>query len=342
MSVSIRSRPSWLPWGVSLAAAGVLAGVLSCESSPPAGPSAIQKEDLAAPDPYELPLDVLAGERGFADLKALLQRRGEGDATMRRYVTEELADAGLEPENVETPNVVAGGAARRHVVVQEPGASRDLFLLVAPLNAVGDEAALSGPALLLELARVLSTRTLPYTTRLVWLDGADDGAASYAADLVARGELARVRLLVAFERVCTGDLRIARDLISHRVHREEFFDAAARTGHSNIFAREGSFETVEGPHVAFRDAGVRGVVALSAASPAESAPSSAGGCTPPVLAAVGDVSLDALDAIGRRLAKIDRFSRAPIAAVETPVADTTPTPPRAALPEPGPVGAPPP
>jgi len=36
-------------------------------------------------------------------------------------------------------------------------------------------------------------------------------------------------------------------------------------------------------------------------------------CSAESLDAVGAVTLDALDAIGRRLAKIDRFSRAPLA-----------------------------
>jgi hypothetical protein len=134
------------------------------------------------------------------------------------------------------------------------------------------------------------------------------GSEALAARMAARGELSRVRLLVAFERVCRQDLHIARDLRSHRVHREEFFDAAARTGRVQFFPRNQDYESVEGTHLAFRSAGVRPVVVLTAAS------STLGdrACAVQSLEAVGTVSLEGLDAIWRRLAKIDRFSRAPL------------------------------
>jgi hypothetical protein len=299
------------------------------------------------PEPPPLPLDVLSGERAVADLKALASRRDEGIAALRKYVAEELEATGLRVESVQTPvpggadPAAASGSSRTHLVANAPGASSDLFLLVARLDAVDDESALSGAALLLELARVLSTRSLPYATRFVWLDGADDAADAYAAELTARGELQRVRLLVDFERVCAADLRIARDLASHRVHREEFFDAAVRTGHANVFPRDASFETVNGVQLAFRNAGIRGVVALSAVSPASDDKAAGGSCAPGSLGAVGDVALDALEAIGRRLAKIDRFSRAPIASTEQrSVAAPPATAPQAALPEATGAGAP--
>jgi hypothetical protein len=340
------ARRLWIPSGVCLAL-GLATAFVACESSPPNAGDAdaeLKVEDLPAP---VVPLDTLSGARALADLRELAGKRSEGGAALRKYVTEQLAATDLRTETVQTSDPAKPDVpARSQVVANESGTSSDLFLLVARLDAKGDENALSGAALLIELARVLSTRSLPYATRFVWLDGADDAAASYAADLNARGELSRVRLLVDFERVCAADLRIARDLESHRVHREEFFDAAVRTGHASVFPRDASFETVEGAQLAFRTAGIRSVVALSSASPATPDAAAPSGCAPASLDAVGDVTLDALEAIGRRLAKIDRFSRAPIASVEraaaTPPAATPATPATSAPPPPeaGPAEAP--
>jgi hypothetical protein len=311
---------------------------MACESAPP--PNA--EEEAGAPvaeDLAPLPLDVLVGNRAFDDLQELVQRAGDA-AAQQAFVAEQLKPTGLSVQTVTTPAAAEGKPTLQHVVAEERGASPDLFLLVAPLAPGGGEDAYSGSALLLELARVLSTRSLPYSTRLVWIGGApaDGGAAAYAADLASRGEITRVRLLVAFERVCDGDLRIARDLGSHRVHREEFFDAAARTGHENVFRRDASFESVDGVHLPFRSAGVRGVVAVAPSVRPESA-STPRSCNARSLAAVGDVSLDAIDAIGRRLAKIDRFSRAPIAGLEDPNSVSAAPPSSAPLPEGGVAGA---
>lgn len=344
----------FLPSGKYLIGA-VLLVVAACESPPamPATQAAPGGPEAAA----EPPLGSFAAARAFADAVALadLAAPGGEDAkrAVRSYVTSELGATGLAvviQSSSEPPGGPDTGAEPRswsHVIATAPGASSDLFLLVAPLGdaaAGADVEALreetSGAALLLELARVLSTRSLPYTTSFVWIDGegwpggsADTpdlrGSRSLAAQLAARGDLARVRLLLALDRVCRGDLRIARDLRSHRVYREEFFDAAARIGRTDVFARTQTYESVDASHLAFRDAGVRPVVALTA-SGSPGAPSQGHPCTAQSLDAVGVVALDALDAIGRRLAKIDRFSRAPLASADekTP----SPGPPPAELP----------
>lgn len=334
---------SAIPSGVTLLM-GALLG-LACESARVQEPAA--REESATAPVATLPLDQLSALRAWGDLEALTALLAEGasadpGAGARDYVASQLRPAGVGVEMLETPDAAAGpeAASWTHVVATVPGASPDWFLLVAPLgeadaapaevsNAVDEDA--SGAALLIELARVLSTRSLPYTTRLVWLSGerraavTDDlGAAGAASDLLgsralaahmsARGELSRIRLLVAFDRVCREDLRVARDLGSHRVHREEFFDAAARIGRTRTFSRNQGFESVEASHLAFRAAGVRAVAAIvgSSSEDAAEAQGARPRCSAESLDAVGAVTLDALDAIGRRLAKIDRFSRAPL------------------------------
>lgn len=340
----VASRWSAGPSGARLAAIA-LAG-LACESAPVQEP--VVSEEVPAPAAVEVPLDRLSADRAWADLEALSALGTPGGsadpAPARDYVLSALRPLGIEVSTLDIPDPDAGAEAPAltHVVATLPGASQDLFLLLAPLgegaHASGDAGAVdenaSGAALLLELARVLSTRSLPYTTRFVWLEAereagprdaaADAGAPARTADalrgsralaglMAARGELPRVRLVVAFDRVCREDLRVARDLGSHRVHREEFFDAAARTGRQSTFARNQGFESVSAAHLAFRDAGVRAVAAIVGASTdLAPEPAAAARCSAGSFDAVGSVTLDALDAIGRRLAKLDRFSRAPL------------------------------
>jgi hypothetical protein len=309
----------------------------ACESSPP---EAEPPPPAAAAAPALLPLGTFSSQRAFDDVVALADLRARAapgsNAELRTYVGTQLAATTLAVETVTTPDAqgaAAGvGEARSwtQVIATAPGALPDLFVLVARLGESGPAASgealreeVSGAALLLELARVLSTRSLPYTTRFVWIDGdrhatplpdvganADaSGSAALAALWASDGDLSRVRLLVAFERVCRDDLHIARDLGSSRVHREDFFEAAGRTGWVHVFPRNQEYESVEASHLSFRAAGVRPVVAVTGAS---ADPLDGHTCVSQSLEAVGTVALDALGSIGSRLAKIDRFSRAPL------------------------------
>ena len=318
------------PWGRLLLLVAV--GLLACESPKKASEPAPTDTAAELPPP---PLGVFSATRVSADL-ATLAKQPSNDA-LRGYVASQLATTGLSVQTVETPGVQGAGAGVgeaktwKHVIATATGASPDLFVLVARLDeargalsgaALEDD--LSGAALLLEIARFLSTRSLPYTTRFVWLEGdvlprADEtgarpelsGSESLAARMSESGDLSKVRLLVAFDRVCRDDLHVARDLGSHRVYREDFFNTGARAGWIQVFPRNQEYETVEASHLAFRNAGVRSVVLLSGSG---ALPSNGHTCAPQSVEAVGTVALDTLDTIGRRLAKIDRFSKAPLAA----------------------------
>lgn len=345
---------SLFPLGLLL----LLSALLSpgCESVPPqATPAA---EESTPP-----PLGTFSAERALADDVALAERRaqaGDGSyAELRGYVATQLAATKLVVETIETPGVqdastgVAASRSWSQLVATAPGASPDLFVLVARLAEAGPPQSgealreeVSGAALLLELARVLSTRTLPYTTRFVWVEGdgraSGDGEGSVGGELSgssallaswkARGDLDRIRLLVALGRVCRDDLRIARDLRSSRVHRENFYEAAVRAGRVSTFPRSQEYESVDASHLAFRSAGVRPIVALTATS---GVPFEGHTCTAQSLDAVGVVTLEALNAIGTTLAKIDRFARAPLASPgesTAPPATTTPAQPTEAVP----------
>jgi Zn-dependent M28 family amino/carboxypeptidase len=294
----------------------------------------------------EPPPDVFSAQRAWADLLALeaLGPRWAGSEAAdraRTLIAERLAEVGLPSETVETAGE-AEGPGLRHVVATLPGASTDLVLLVAPFDSgryadvqfLGTNDGASGAALLIELGRVLTTRALPYTVRLVFLEGEGAtlegerfaGSAAYAAALDASEELDRIRLLVAFNQVCDADLQIARDLQSHRMHREEFFRTARLLGSEAAFPLDLGFESVAASHTAFGKRGVRPVVALADTRfggteipgfYAATADDNHEHCAAESLETVGLVSLEALDAIGRRLAKIDRFTSAPLAPLET-------------------------
>jgi Zn-dependent M28 family amino/carboxypeptidase len=251
-------------------------------------------------------------------------------------------DAGAEGQ----PQPAGAGPEPRNVVGVVPGASEDLILLVAPYDAapsdvpgsIGANDGASGAAVLLALAGVLERAPLPYTTWLLFLDGEAPGAdgagalrgsRAAARRLALSGQAPRVRLLVALNRVCDRDLRVARDLLSNRAYREEFWRAAQRLGYRELFEQD-RFEQPPASHWPFLEVGVRSVALVDSSFAAEppggptaQAPAAAEAddlahCSPQSLASVSAVTLDALEAITRRLAKIDRFSAAPDLALTRP------------------------
>jgi hypothetical protein len=138
--------------------------------------------------------------------------------------------------------------------------------------------------------------------------------------------------VTVFARVGDADLRIARDLQSHRMYREEFFRAAEATGHTEAFRSDQTFESPYAPQRSFLDHGLRRVVVLSdtsfggldeSAEPRNESGDTLEHCSPESLEAVGAVTLVALNRITARLEKIDRFSDYPLAssdeALEVPV-----------------------
>ena len=219
-----------------------------------------------------------------------------------------------------------------------PGASPQIFVLTAAYDTrpfdsfrfVGANDGASAPALLLELARVIQAHPLPYTTWIVFLDReapqAGDptgepllaGSSVLATELLLGAKPEPVRLVVSFQQVGDADLRIARDLRSHRLFREEFWLAAARLGRTDAFRPGDRFESPPGSHLSFVSVGFRGVVLISDPSYggdeppgtfANSEDDTPEHCSPQSLATVGMVTLEALDRIGERLAKIDRYTK---------------------------------
>lgn len=322
----------------------LLALGLACQSSPPpAGRVQAQPADRSA---------AFDAQRAWEHLSALAEigPRVMGTEGVRRagdYILGELAKLGLEV--IEQEITVRRGEqdeepiALRNLAAKIPGRSADIFLLVAPYDTrryesfrfLGINDGGSGAALLLEIARVLAADPLPYTTWLVFLDGeaplapdsvsvaspSNFGSRALAEQLQKEKVLAGIRLALVLNRVCDADLRVARDLLSHRIYREEFWRAAARLGRTDAFPRGGSFESPVASHHALAAVGLRRVVALVDASfGGDEPPGLYAGtedddlehCSADSLDAVGKVALEALDKISQRLAKIDRFAESPL------------------------------
>lgn len=319
-------------WRVMLGMA-LATGLAACTPAP-AEPVA------ASAPPPPLPEDFSA-ERAWRHLEILvgLGARVPGSEAVgraRQYLGDELRGLGLEVTEQRAqsdPDPPEQARETVNLLATLPGSSPDLIVLVAPYDsppAAADSAAAddaSGAALLLELGRALQVRGPAYTILLAFVEGdaslAGLGTRVLVAGLEGAGELERVRLAVGFDRLADPDLRVARDLLSSRALREEFWAAARRQRHTASFPPTAPFETVEGGQRAFVSSGMRRSVAIVASrlasgdappEPVGSPGPDALGASRANLAAVGAVSLDAIVAISQRLAKIDRFAQWPLSA----------------------------
>jgi hypothetical protein len=317
----------------------VLAASLSGCRAPTAPDGAMPPVPAAATD--------FSGDAAFAHLSALAAigprvAGTPGAEQARAYIRTQIENLGLSVEERRYAGPPGADGVRPELVNLETtvaGASPQLFLLTAaydtrPFDSFrfqGANDGASGPALLLELMRVILARPLPYTTRFVFFDReqpkAGDptgepqriGSQLLAAELAAdREKAASIRLVVSFQQVGDAELRIARDLRSHRLFREEFWLAAARLGRTDAFQPGDRFESPVGSQMSFLDGGFRGVVLITDSSYGGDDPPGAWAnseddtperCSPQSLATVGVVTLEALDRIGGRLAKIDRFAK---------------------------------
>jgi Zn-dependent M28 family amino/carboxypeptidase len=218
------------------------------------------------------------------------------------------------------------------------GDSPDVFMLAAPYDTfpmenfefVGANSGASGPALLLELGRVLSAAKRTYTIWLSFLDGEALpktvggsqpgylGSRALAAELAEQGRLPQIRLGFFFDQVADPDLRIARDLRSHRAYREMLWSVAAEVGRGEAFPASAGFESPKASHHAFLEKKLHRVVAIvdnrhgGAEEPGifwHSEDDDLAHASPESLSAVGEVTVEALMRIQERLLKIDRVAR---------------------------------
>jgi hypothetical protein len=141
--------------------------------------------------------------------------------------------------------------------------------------------------------------------------------------LRANQQLAAIRVLILINRVSDADLRIARDRFSHRIYRDAIWQEAAERGYSDVFPPTAEFEAPVAGHRSFIESDMRRAVAIvdshfgdgEVSGPADhSEEDTLARSSPKSLAIVGEVMLASLESISTSLAKIDRFTEAPIVA----------------------------
>jgi len=321
----------------------LVAWLWACTRAPAPAAAPANPVHLDAPPPVAGRAGAFSAERAWADLTALVAVGPRGMGTpgserARGYIAEQLQSLGIEPElqpaGVMMASDVGSKAELVNLCATIPGGSEDLIVLAAPydsasrdgIEGVGANQGASGAALLLELARVIAAEPLAYTVQVCFFDGeallasetAGDagigllGSRASVEELRQRNQLARIRLLIYFDRVSDADLRIARDRASHRIHRNAIWRAAAALGYTDAFPPDIGFEAPVAGHRSFIDHGMRRAVAIidphfGAGELGDTLENSSRDS----LRTVGRVTLYALEGITRRLAKIDRFSEAP-------------------------------
>lgn len=309
--------------------------------------------DAASTREFSARIASFSADRAWRDLRALTEVGARpvgsrGNARAREYLRAELEKIGVEAESwdVDYANTKGGssGADAPEFRVTNlsaiiPGTrSQDRFLLMAPFDSrfyddfefVGANDGASGAALVLEIARTIATDPLPYATEIVFLDGESaspsvDGQGGGNTEIGSLGLASRiqkagisgVRVMIYLNRVGDADLRIARDLMSNRIYREEIWKAAAALDRTYAFPRDAAFENAGIAHRYFVQVGLRQIVSIVDTSfggdqppglYAGTAQDTIERCSPESLETVGVVVLEALDAISGRLAKIDRFA----------------------------------
>ncbi|MBW2313469.1 MAG: M28 family peptidase [Deltaproteobacteria bacterium] len=333
-----------------LPAAVFLLVTLACSGSPFAPPetpaSRLAKEQAAAPPQGA---EAFSVERAWAHLVALSDlgpRPSQSDANREafEYIRSRLEELDVEVIDIEYTAPIAQGAESdeaatgekvlmHHLTARIPGESPDSIMLAAHFDtydrSTGANEGASGPAVLLELARQLVERPLPYTVELLFLDGdmgyygEEPEQPLYEASRMMVGYLGQantldvVRLAVVYGQVGDADLTISRDLHSSRFDRETFFDVAEELGFGESFPRDRGYVETQAGHRAFLSAGMPRIVLLH--DPwygGDEMPGEYYGgehdvrdhCAPQSLHTVGTVSLSALRVVAARLEKIDRLS----------------------------------
>jgi len=330
-----------------VARALVLAAVLvagACAPAPATDPIGSSSGSTAPLSPGSSPAPAGPGDfssqRAWWNLEKLVgsKPRPAGSpraAKARRYLTHRLAASGLQTEELTFDVELPDRSVRQvtSLMARLGGASEDLLIVAAPYTSperedgptAGANQGGSGAAVALELARALAEGERSYTFLFLFISGDGmpgdplAGSRKLAEAIARRGLLARARAGLFLDRIGAAELRIARDLNSSGPYRDIVWNSARELGHASAFVVD-EFDMPMGGHRVLRAAGLTQVVALiepaslpvSGLDPVGRARSDElADCTERSLGIVGEVALDALGEIESRLARIDRYARAP-------------------------------
>jgi len=246
----------------------------------------------------------------------------------RAYITRQLGALGLtvqeQPFTVTTP---IGRVDMVNLIVRLPGDRPDRILVAGHYDTklfkgatfVGANDGGTSAAFLIEFARVLASRPRAFTYELIWLDGEEAmctgwtdcgtpsapdntyGSRHYVASAREAGALPSLRTLLLVDMIGDRNLEIRRDRYSTPWLVDLVWEAASRRGHSRVFVE--SETAIEDDHLPFLAAGIPSIDIIDLDYPAWHTPADTlDQVSAASLQIVGDVLLDALPSIERRLA----------------------------------------
>ncbi len=265
--------------------------------------------------------------RAYEDLRRQVGfgPRPSGSAALaqtRQYILAQLKAAGVAARedawDAETP---IGRIRMVNIVATIPGRRAERIALATHYDTklfrdfrfVGASDGASSTAAVLELARVLKNRQNDYTIELLFFDGEEAvvdwyrnndntyGSRRYVQTAQKAGTLAGLKALVLLDMIGDRNLTIRRDSNSTRWLTDLVWASATRLGYRTQFLPEDT--TIEDDHVNFVKAGVPSVDIIDLDYPAwHTVQDDLDHVSARSLQTVGDVVLDALPQIEKRLA----------------------------------------
>ncbi|HEX5069550.1 MAG TPA: M28 family peptidase [Vicinamibacterales bacterium] len=229
----------------ALMTALLCAAVLGCQSSTPAaadqagaaGPAA---QTAAKPAPQASGFD---SSKAYEHLRQMVLHgpRPAGSAALkqsREYIKAQMAGAGVPvTEQAWTAQTPIGPVNMVNLIARLPGRRTDRILitghydtkLIKTSTFVGASDGASSAAILIELARVLKTRSHEYTYEFVWFDGEEAfcfgwdecgrpdapdntyGSRYYVDSSKKGGTLGSIKAMILFDMIGAKDLKLRKD-----------------------------------------------------------------------------------------------------------------------------------
>jgi len=265
--------------------------------------------------------------RAYEDLRRQVGfgPRPSGSAALaqtRQYILAQLKTAGVAArEDAWDAQTPIGPIRMVNIIATIPGRRTDRIALATHYDTklfrdfrfVGASDGASSTAGVLELARVLQGRQNDYTIELLFFDGEEAvvdwyrnndntyGSRRYVQTAQKAGTLAGLKALVLLDMIGDRNLNIMRDSNSTRWLTDIVWASAAKLGYRANFLPQES--TIEDDHVNFVKAGVPSVDIIDLDYPAwHTVQDDLDHVSARSLQIVGDVVVDALPQIERRLA----------------------------------------
>jgi glutaminyl-peptide cyclotransferase len=267
------------------------------------------------------------GNRAYEDLRQVVAigPRTPGSAgaqATRDYIKKELAKAAVAvTEQAFDADTPVGRLHMVNVIATIPGTSPDRIVFAGHYDTkifrefpfVGANDAGSSTAFLIEWARVMKARKNPLTIEIVFLDGEEAtrpdwedpdnryGSRHYVQAAQQSKTLASLRAMVLVDMIGDRDLRIMREEASTAWLTDAIWAAAKALGHDDVFVPQST--QIDDDHIPFLRAGVPAVDIIDLDyAPWHKAGDTLDKVSARSLQTVGDVVLEALPAIEKRLA----------------------------------------